>query len=535
MKSRVVKKVLSGVIGLAVAISALCMPISVSAQQLATAEVAPKLYYSARSTVDSAALKNDIESGFLNYSAEIDISKYKLNKDITADQDFLNNSLVSAVYENPELFYLTTGYKYSYYPDGSIAKLVPQYSMSKAQYQQKKPQFDSAVNGLISGIDGLNDFQKVLTLHDRLAQYITYDLTAANAYDSYGALVDKRAVCQGYTLAYVYLLKLCGIKSVPVSSSSMQHMWNLVQLDGEYYHVDVTWDDESIMYGDNSYEITGRVNHKYFLRTDSEFKSIKTPHNGWSSDIVCDSTKYSDLFLRNDSARATESKTFCDENYIYYVKNNDQSSDIIRRLVQTGTEKVLYTVENGRWAQSGLKYTVWSAYNSRIAENNGELYFNESDKIRKINLSSGTVSDVCTLDIAGDECAIGLAIVDGKLKYDKLSRSNVVTQLIDTGVDISNPVVPTSPTQPTESTVPDYPTHSTAPTAPTNQTPTYGDATGDGKVTAADVLIIRKNIAGQSVTLNIDLSDVNKDGKLTAADVLIIRKHIAGQQIAPWN
>lgn len=69
--------------------------------------------------------------------------------------------------------------------------------------------------------------------------------------------------------------------------------------------------------------------------------------------------------------------------------------------------------------------------------------------------------------------------------------------------------------------------------APTSTEPqiTYGDANGDGKITAADVLMIRKSIAGQSIAINNAASDVNCDGKLTAADVLLIRKFIAGQSV----
>lgn len=86
------------------------------------------------------------------------------------------------------------------------------------------------------------------------------------------------------------------------------------------------------------------------------------------------------------------------------------------------------------------------------------------------------------------------------------------------------------PTIPTESSV--------VTTSAVNTTTTtvaygliYGDANDDGKITAADVLLIRKSIAGQNVSLNRQASDVNVDEKLTASDVLLIRKYIAGQSI----
>lgn len=58
-----------------------------------------------------------------------------------------------------------------------------------------------------------------------------------------------------------------------------------------------------------------------------------------------------------------------------------------------------------------------------------------------------------------------------------------------------------------------------------------GDSNADGKLTAADVLLTRKHIAGQNLELCTANADVNGDGKITASDVLIARKMIAGQQV----
>ena len=55
----------------------------------------------------------------------------------------------------------------------------------------------------------------------------------------------------------------------------------------------------------------------------------------------------------------------------------------------------------------------------------------------------------------------------------------------------------------------------------------YGDANEDGKITMADVLILRKYLAKWSVTLNADNADANADGKINMADVLLLRKYLA--------
>ena len=79
------------------------------------------------------------------------------------------------------------------------------------------------------------------------------------AHTAYGALVansrgeENCAVCDGYSYAYEYLLQKAGIRSTIVAGRAGEteetagsHSWNLVELDGEWYEVDTTWDDISV-------------------------------------------------------------------------------------------------------------------------------------------------------------------------------------------------------------------------------------------------------------------------------------------------
>lgn len=62
-------------------------------------------------------------------------------------------------------------------------------------------------------------------------------------------------------------------------------------------------------------------------------------------------------------------------------------------------------------------------------------------------------------------------------------------------------------------------------------TTVYGDANGDGTINMLDVLLIRKYIAKQPITLNFDASDVTHDGNVNMLDILKIRKYIAKQPV----
>ena len=46
----------------------------------------------------------------------------------------------------------------------------------------------------------------------------------------------------------------------------MNHAWNLIKIDGEWYHIDVTWDDPTP-------DLLGRVNHVFFLISDDAIAS----------------------------------------------------------------------------------------------------------------------------------------------------------------------------------------------------------------------------------------------------------------------
>jgi len=97
----------------------------------------------------------------------------------------------------------------------------------------------------------LSDYRKEKRIHDYLVRTVKYDLKTKdtgdndNAYSSYGALVEGKAVCNGYAQAMKLLCDLSGVQCEMISGTAdgENHAWNLVKLSGSWYHVDVTWDD----------------------------------------------------------------------------------------------------------------------------------------------------------------------------------------------------------------------------------------------------------------------------------------------------
>lgn len=106
------------------------------------------------------------------------------------------------------------------------------------------------------------DYAAALWMHDWLIQNADYD-TSYTEYEPEGVLLRDKGVCQSYSLAYLLLLNQLDIECQYVVSASMNHSWNLVKLNGKWYHVDVTWDDP---------QGGGMENHAYFCLSDAYMK-----------------------------------------------------------------------------------------------------------------------------------------------------------------------------------------------------------------------------------------------------------------------
>lgn len=216
------------------------------------------------------------------------------------------SAIEALIYENPDIFYLDvtkmyiniekitkiTGISYNVYIDnGNDISYLENGFYSKEDIETYESQIEQVKNQIISNLNGMNDYQKLKAIHDYLIDTIEYenDLTQNNIYDIYGALVNKRCVCEGYAKAYQYLLNEIGIENTIVigtgtnsKGETENHAWNYVQLNGQWYAVDVTWDDPVIVGGG---KLTNKARYENFLKgsetiNQNHYASGKFTNNG---------------------------------------------------------------------------------------------------------------------------------------------------------------------------------------------------------------------------------------------------------------
>ncbi len=193
-------------------------------------------------------------------------------------------------------------------------------------------ELDAAVNRLMASITPeMSDVEKVLLVHDYIVSCCDYNKMSLymgylypNAGNYVGVLVEGKAVCSGYTDAFYLFMRMLGIESYCVTSASMSHAWNLVYLDGNWYHVDATWDDPtSSLDGNDDYSDEGRVSHKYFLKSDEEFEALE--HYGWKlnnkhGDVELPKASNSGSFERYIFRYATSKINYYDSYWYYFNK-----------------------------------------------------------------------------------------------------------------------------------------------------------------------------------------------------------------------
>lgn len=234
------------------------------------------------------------------------------------------------LFDHPELFWLSvssSSFRYSYrrliMNEGGYSVSI-QLSDSFPDKDEQMKALDSAAEEFLADIDLADSAPNVaLAIHDKLIDLVSYDKEAASSLDkdlahtAYGALVANSrgdansAVCDGYSYAYEYLLQKAGIRSTIIAGlagdteeSAGPHSWNLVELSGEWYEVDSTWNDISAEEALNSEEeyseiaeeamrnewYTDRLRHFLFNVTTEQISSFEpgkyyryTNDRGWVS------------------------------------------------------------------------------------------------------------------------------------------------------------------------------------------------------------------------------------------------------------
>ena len=135
---------------------------------------------------------------------------------------------------------------------------------------KQEKELDTAIEEQIIGL-GLNDpdisdYEKVRKVYDFICTNISYDYENLNddsyflKFTAYAALINKKAVCQGYSALMYRMLEDVGVDTRMIYGigNGGAHGWNMTNMGVKYYFLDATWD-------------AGQSEYRYFLKGKNNF------------------------------------------------------------------------------------------------------------------------------------------------------------------------------------------------------------------------------------------------------------------------
>lgn len=158
--------------------------------------------------------------------------------------------------DHPEAFWLDLGSRYSYIDYGDSVSVELNFEMEGDQLSEAKQAFDDKVDQIAAlAPQNADEYHTEIFINDYLIDNCDYQSGASMSHNAYGSLINGAAVCDGYSKAFQVLCDKLGIQCVGINgyspdfnkengeSSDTGHMWNCVNIGGEWYHIDVTWND----------------------------------------------------------------------------------------------------------------------------------------------------------------------------------------------------------------------------------------------------------------------------------------------------
>ena len=335
-----------------------------------TDDYVKKLYNQISDNIDS-----EYEPSFY---AEGNLSEYQITQAVEAYKN-----------DHPEVFWLKSYYEYENFDYETGIWLT--YTMSGDKLVTAKKEFNTAVDTISQSAPYGTECEREEYIHNYIINNCDYDEEAAeseevqgNENDAYGVFVDGKAVCEGYSKAFQILCNKADIDCIQLMGivDSDNHVWNCVKIGGDWYQIDVTWDDVDDFIYDS---------HEYFNLTDSlmyEERTLSPKYSEIDAESFLNLKSWCNFYVPKCTAEKYNYHNYC-YNYKYpTVSNLDDSDNVstaIAKAAKNGEEYFVVIVDEN------VNYD--DVYDE---VRNGYMY-DWLTKANQINSDSPKLNDTCNM------------------------------------------------------------------------------------------------------------------------------------------
>lgn len=210
-------------------------------------------YYSQMSDAEKQAY-DVIINGLINRKQKI-VLIGNLNK------DEFKKVIYAVTFDNPLLYYVSDNYDYDCVRE-MVTVYYPKYTISENLYKKQYKEISNIANKIADKIKpNSSEYEKEVIIHDYLLTKCQYDLESVNSNNLYGALVEGKAACRGYSAAFSYLLNHFDVSATQIIGNVQSngeitgHSWNMIKIGKNYYYTDACWNDiaDTVEYEDIEY------------------------------------------------------------------------------------------------------------------------------------------------------------------------------------------------------------------------------------------------------------------------------------------
>lgn len=228
-------------------------------------------YYYDRLSQNDKKIYKAIYDGIMNYKPYVEVPGVNLHENTVG---WIYHYVL---WDNPFIF--TVGEYAMWHALDGNKKRIKMTVLCDANLEKiYRKELEGTVNKILSSpkLHTLSDFQKEVFVHDFIINNVEYDHTHGNngariePYTAYGALVQKKAVCEGIAKATKLLLNLLDVKCIVVSGKyeGNGHAWNIVKINDWEYNLDVTMDMGRVIH-------PGYMRYNYFNFRDEDMPFYK--------------------------------------------------------------------------------------------------------------------------------------------------------------------------------------------------------------------------------------------------------------------
>lgn len=200
-------------------------------------------YYRYKLSTQHKIIYDDLVAGMISRINEVK-TKYVSSQDASL--------IIHAVnYDNPQLYYVDFS-KITVIQSMGTSKILISYLIDECFQGELDRKLKDSTAGIFQNVAGKTMKQASLIVHDWLVcncKYEEYYDVLDSSHNIIGALVNHKCVCEGYAKAYKYLADLIRMRSLVVAGNGIhpdgtrgEHAWNIVMLNKQCFHVDVTFD-----------------------------------------------------------------------------------------------------------------------------------------------------------------------------------------------------------------------------------------------------------------------------------------------------